>query len=255
MPAAAFAHGYWLEADSFWVNLRQPTALRLFVGEPLKNDEEAAYQARKTTAFQMFSSAGSFDMRPITEDEAKPVLKFSADNEGTFVLSMNRDWSYITLDAKQFDEYLREDGMEYMIAERERLGESKLPGKERYSRYIKTMIQVGANRTGNAKTRIGSRLEIVPLDNPYAKKVGDTLNFQVYFGGSPLAGMSVFADNRDGGKITTQKLTTDKDGKIAVKLDRKGVWLIRNVYMQRCERNCGDAVWESFWGALTFAVK
>lgn len=56
---------------------------------------------------------------------------------------------------------------------------------------------------------------------------------------------SVFADNRDCDMHATQMLTTDKDGKATVKLDRKGIWLIRLVFMQRCEKNCGAADWES----------
>lgn len=255
LPGTGFAHGYWLEPDSFFLKLRQSSALHLFIGEGLKKDEEAPYQARKTNAFQMFSAAGRFDMRSMAEDESKPVVKFSADNSSTFVLTMERDWSYITLDADKFDEYLVEEGMEYVIAERARLGESKKPGRERYSRFLKTLIQVGANRTGNAKTRIGARLEIVPLDNPYSKKAGDSLDVQIFFGGRPLSGKAVFADNRDGEAYSTQKLTTDQDGRITVKLDKKGVWLVRLVYMQRCERNCGEAEWESFWGAMSFGVK
>jgi uncharacterized GH25 family protein len=255
LPVAAFAHGYWLEPDSFFLNLRQSSSLHLFIGEGLKMDEEATYQARKTNAFQMFSAAGRFDMRTMAEDESKPVVKFSADNSSTFVLTMERDWSYITLEADKFEEYLKEEGMEYVIAERVRLGESKNPGKERYSRFLKTLIQVGANRTGNAKTRIGARLEIVPLDNPYSKKAGDDMDVQVFFGGRPLAGKAIFADNRDGQAYSTQKLTTDHDGRITLKLNKKGVWLVRLVYMQRCERNCGDAEWESFWGAMSFGVK
>lgn len=254
LPTAAFAHGYWLEADSFLLKLGQSTALHLFVCEGLKRDEEMPYQARKTNSFQMFSTTGKFDMRTMAEDEVKPLVNFSADTAGTFVVSMERDWSFITLKADEFDSYLREEGMEYIIAERERLKESKTPARERYSRFLKTLIQVGDNRTGNAKTRLGTRLEIVPLDNPYSKKVGDKLGFQVFFDGRPLARTAVFADNRDGESISAQKLTTDADGKLTVKLDRKGVWLVRLVHMQRCEKNCRDADWESFWGALSFGV-
>ena len=255
IPAAALAHGYWMEPGSFFLKLKQPTELHLFIGEGLKKDEEAPYQARKTTSFQMFSVNGKFDMRTMAEDESIPLLKFSADQASTFVLSMERDWSYITLEADKFDEYLREEGMEYVIAERARLGESTKAGKERYSRFLKTLIQVGDKRTGNAKTRLGTRLEIVPLDNPYSKKSGDDLDVQVYFGGRPLAGKAIFADNRDGQAYSTQKLTTDQDGRATVKIDKKGVWLVRLVYMQRCDRNCGDAEWESFWGAMSFGVR
>lgn len=253
--ATALAHEYWFEAGTFFLRPGEVTAVRLFVGEALQSESEVSFQASKTNSFQMFTPFGTFDMRTMAEDGRKPVVNFSADKAGTYVLAMERGWSYITLEADKFVAYLKEDGLEEIIAERERLGESAKQGRERYSRFIKTMVQVGANRTGNAKSRHGGRLEIVALDNPYAKKVGDTIQFQVYFGGVPLGSKTIFADNRDGSTISSQKLVSDKDGKVTVRLDRKGVWLVRLVHMQRCSRACGEADWESFWGALSFGIR
>jgi uncharacterized GH25 family protein len=255
VSGSAHAHEYWFEAGNFFLRPNEVTSVRLFVGEALRSGSEVPFQASKTNSFQMFTPNGTFDMRTMAEDERKPIVIFSADQAGTYVLAMERGWSYITLEADKFEAYLKEDGMEYIIAERERLGETKKQGRERYSRFIKTILQVGANRTGNAKSRYGGRLEIVALDNPYAKKIGDTIQFQVFFGGAPIGSKTVFADNRDGEAISTQKLVSDKDGKVTVKIDRKGIWLIRLVHMQRCSRACGEADWESFWGALSFGVK
>lgn len=253
--AICFSHDYWLETDNFFLKLNEPSQVRLLVGDALKKDEEKPYQASKTVSFDMLSTDGKFDMRTLVEDETTPLLKFSSDHAGTFLLSLERNWSYTKLDAEKFEAYLREHGMEYILDERKRLGESNKEGNERYSRFIKTLIQVGDNRTGSAKTRVGSKLEIVPLENPYSKKSGENFKLQIYFGGIPLAEKAVFADNRDGEEYSTKKLTTDKDGKITVKLDRKGLWLIRLVYMQRCTKNCNEADWESFWGALSFGVR
>lgn len=253
--ATAFSHEYWFEANNFFLRVGEATSIRLFAGSELRSESEMPFQASKTNSFQMFTPNGTFDMRTMAEDERKPVVNFSADQAGTYVLAMERGWSYIGLDADKFEEYLNEDGMQYIVEERKRLGETKKQGRERYSRYIKTMVQVGANRTGNAKSRYGGRLEIVALDNPYSKKAGETMQFQVYFNGAPLASKTVFADNRDGDATSTMKLITDKDGKVSVKLDRKGIWLIRLVFMQRCLRACGDADWESFWGSLSFGLK
>ncbi|MBP6004641.1 MAG: DUF4198 domain-containing protein [Pyrinomonadaceae bacterium] len=253
--ASLSAHEFWFEADKFILKPGEVSALRLFSGQGLKKEEERPYQASKTNSFVMLSSAGTFDMRTLAEDDRKPVVNFSSDQIGTYLLSMERGWTYITLDADKFEEYLKEDGIEYILGERERLGESKKPGRERYIRFLKTIVQVGGDRTGVAKTRIGTKLEIVPQDNPYSKKVGENFSVQVYFAGLPLTNRGVFVDNRDGDALTTRKYTTDKDGKITIKLDHKGVWLVRLVHMQRCEKNCTEADWESFWGALSFGVK
>ena len=140
---SAAAHEYWLEADNFFLNVGQATPLHLLVGEALKKEEERVYQGGKTVSFQLFSPIGKFDMRSMADEDVSPILKFSSDRSGTYLFTMERNWSYITLEADKFEAYLRDEGMDYIIAERQRLGESKKEGRERYSRFIKTAIQVG----------------------------------------------------------------------------------------------------------------
>lgn len=255
IAANTFAHEFWLEPSLFWLGSGESASIRLFVGDALKEPEEKPYQPGKTDAFDLISKDGTVDLRSLAEADKMPILEFSARVEGTYVLAMTRNWSYIKLDAAKFEDYLREDAMEYIIADRKRRGESEKEGRERYSRYIKTLIQVGDNKTATPKTRLGTKIEIVPLDNPYTKKVGGDIKLQAWFNGRPLALKTIFADNREGSDVKTQKVTTDELGRFTIKLDRKGLWLIRTVHMQRCEKNCVDADWESFWAALTFGIK
>ena len=171
------------------------------------------------------------------------------------MLALERNWSYIKLEPQKFEDYLREDGMDYIIDERKRLDETNKEGRERYSRFIKTLLQVGNKTDVTYKKVVGLKHEIVPLENPYTKKVGDSLKFQILFDGKPLVNRAVFADNRLGDKISNQKLTTDKNGRITVKINQSGLWLIRLVVMQRCKIDCAEADWESFWSAFSFGVK
>ncbi|HLA94373.1 MAG TPA: DUF4198 domain-containing protein [Pyrinomonadaceae bacterium] len=249
------AHEYWLEPESFFLKPNEKAAVRLFLGEGLKKEEERPFQMSKTTMFKLFSADGDFDLISSGRDEEMPLFTFASERSGNYLLGLERNWSYITLEPEKFDEYLREDGLEYILAERERLGESKKEGRERYSRYIKGLMQVGDKRDKTFAKRIGLKLEIVPLENPYSKKAGEELSFQVLFQGKPLKDKTIFADNRDGEAISKQKLKTDAQGKTTVKLDRKGIWLVRLVYMQRCPKDCEGADWESFWSAFSFGVK
>ena len=134
-------------------------------------------------------------------------------------------------------------------------GETGKKGNERYSRFIKSLIQVGGKRDRTFSQRTGLRFEVVPLANPYSLKLGDELSVQVLFEGKPLADKVLYADNRDGDSVTQQRFVTNTEGIAAIKLDRKGVWLVRLVFMQRCSKNCEGADWESFWGALSFGMR
>lgn len=254
-PASAFSHEYWLEPDNFFPAVGQKIDLRMYVGEGLKKEEERPYQAEKTVLFRQFFGKISAAAKN-NEDNSMPFYSYTHGGEsGNHMFAVERNWSYITLEPAQFEDYLREDGMEYIIAERANLGEANKSGRERYSRFLKTLLKVGNKLDDTYKMKSGLRLDIVPLENPYSKKVGDSLAFQVKFDGKSLTGRTVFADNREGEDITRVKLVTDQNGKVIVKLDRKGVWLVRLVVMQRCKSDCAEADWESFWGSYSFGVR
>ncbi len=249
----ASAHEYWFEPETFFPKPNQPTVVHLYVGDGIiKDREERAFQLAKTERFQVFSTGNALDLKTSLVENALPVYNFSAEKSGNYLLAMERNWSYIKLEAKKFEDYLREDGMEYISTERAKRGETEQEGKERYSRFIKSLLQVGDRRDDTYKKVLGLKLEITPLENPYAKRIGDKLKFQVLFDGKPLADRTVFADNRDS---RTQQMTTDKNGQIQMKIEKSGLWLVRLVTMRRCAADCGEAVWESFWGAFSFGVK
>jgi uncharacterized GH25 family protein len=254
LSGSAFAHEYWFEPETFFPALGQKTVVRLYVGDGLiKDREERPFQLAKTTMFQLFSaSAQTLNLKTSLVDEALPIYHFSPDRAGNYLLAMERNWSYIKIEPQKFESYLREDGMDYILDERERLGESSKEGRERYSRFIKSLLQVGDKRDETYNKTVGLKLEITPLENPYSKKLGDKLAFQILFDGKPLVGKTAFADNRKG---ATQKMTTDSEGKVTMKIDRSGLWLVRLVVMQRCTKDCNEADWESFWGAYSFGMK
>ncbi|MBS1793233.1 MAG: DUF4198 domain-containing protein [Acidobacteria bacterium] len=253
LAANAFAHEYWFETDNFRPAPSEKSVVHLYVGDGLVRDrEERPFQPDKTPDFRLFSKNSTTDLKTSLAEGSLPIYNFSADREGTYLLAMERNWSYIVIDAAKFENYLREDGLDYIIPERAAAGESTKEGRERYSRFLKCLLQVGDRRDDTYKKRVGMKLEIVPLENPYSKKVGDTLRLQIFFDGRPLAGHTVFADNR---ASTTQKMTTDKTGKFTIRLDQNGMWLVRLVFMRRCATGCGAADWESFWGAVTFGIE
>lgn len=253
LSANVFAHEYWFEPETFFPAANEKTVVHLYVGDGLTKDrEERPFQLDKTPMFRIFSMNQPLDLKLSIADQTLPIYNFSAAKAGNYLLAMERNWSHIELEPDKFEEYLRADGLEYISAERAKSGETSKAGRERYSRFIKSLLQVGEKRDQTYKKQLGMRLEITPLENPYSKRAGDKLKFQVTFDGKPLADRTIFADNRNS---ATQKMKTDKNGRISVSIARNGLWLVRLVTMQRCAADCGEADWESFWGAYSFGVK
>ncbi len=254
LPASSFAHDYWLEPESFRLHPDETIALRLFVGEKLTSEAERPFQKKPTLKFQFLSAKKTVDLIPGGTEDKTPLALLTPKDEGTYLIALERDAHFIKLDAKKFNDYLAEEGLDSILEARRKAGEEKTDGRERYRRYLKSLIQVGERRDDTFKKILGQKLEIVPQANPYDLKPGDALPVLLLFEGKPLAGVRIEAHCRAGDKVATQTATTGKDGVASVKLDRAGTWLVRLVHMCRCADR-EEADWESFWASYSFAVK
>jgi uncharacterized GH25 family protein len=183
----------------------------------------------------------------------KPFAQITFDKPGSWWVALERERKTIRLEADKFNDYLAEEGLDKILEQRRVLGEDRKPGRERYSRYLKCLLQVGAKSDDTWKKRADHRLEIEPVADPLSVKAGTAFKVRVLFEGKPLANVPLFALHREGEKVSRQKVTTAMDGTADVKLTHSGLWLIRLVHMRRCPDQ-EEADWESFWSALTFAV-
>jgi len=250
----ALAHDYWLEPASFFPPVGESVNVHLHVGDHFKSEAERPFQKKPTVKFQLISAKETLDLAAAGQEDKKPVAQVTAKTAGNYLIALERGPQTIKLAADKFNAYLKEEGLEAILEMRRKAGEDKAEGRERYSRYIKSLLQAGEQRDDTYKQVVGQRLEIVPQANPYKLKAGDELTVQVLFEGKPLKGAKLFAFQRAEDKISTQTFTTSDAGQAAIKLDKPGVWLVRLVHMRRCT---GDAEvdWESFWAAYTFSLK
>lgn len=252
----AFAHDYWLVPETYSPKDGANVPVRMFVGEAFKPEQEIAYTAKKTAVVQLVTATKTVKNFAEAQDGAKPAFAFKMAGTGTAVFRVDRDWSSITLKADKFTAYLKEEGLDVIVKARADAGEANADGKERYRRYLKTIVQ-GSGKLDDTPTEpLGQTFEIVPAKNPYAVKAGDELPVVVLFEEKPLAGLKVTAYHRDGDTLTTASATTNAKGEAAFKLTKSGAWVVRAVHMRRvAEKNPTPAAdWESFWASVTFAV-
>jgi uncharacterized GH25 family protein len=252
LPGAA--HDYWLVPDAFFVKPGDETALHLHVGDDFVSEKERPFQKTPIVRFNLVHGKETMDLIPLGVEDKTPFAKVALKKAGTYLVRMDRSPQKIELDPEKFNKYLADEGLDAILEQRKKLGEDKQPGRERYSRCLKSLLQCGDERDATATAAVGQTLEIIPLDNPYSLKGGDTLKVRVLFDGKPLKGAKVFAHRRAGDKVTTQAATSDADGTAAFKLDGEGSYLVRLVHMRRCAGVEG-VDWESFWAALTFGMK
>lgn len=185
-----------------------------------------------------------------TKDKAG-LITFATKDAGLYILSVETTPRLITLDAEAFNAYLVSDGLPHIYKLRVEEKTLNQPGKERYSKSPKVLVQVGKG-DGDPSRVLGLPLEIVPLVNPFACKVGDTIPVRVLFQDKPLPEAHLGWDHPGDGEEPTGTVRTNAKGEARLPISQTGLMTIRLTYMTRPKK--ADYEWESFWTTLTFTI-
>jgi uncharacterized GH25 family protein len=173
---------------------------------------------------------------------------------GTYALGVSTKPRELAQTADAFNKYLKEEGITDVLALRKKNGQMNWPARERYSKNVKAVFQVGEDRTPQVNMPFGSSAEVVPLDNPYAGSRTGVIRMLCLVGSKPVAGMTVLV----GSQLANERpheisMVTDANGVIAVRITRKGRWYVKFVHMVHLTG--GEIDYESRWASLTFQVR
>ena len=122
---------------------------------------------------------------------------------------------------------------------------------ERYARYAKIALRHGDGSGAHLTRPVGLKAEFIPSSDPTALRAGQTLSLQLVADKRAVGDAEVTAVNASGG--TPIKARSDKDGRVTLRLDRPGSWLVKTVHMTRVTDTPGVS-WESFWVTLSFQM-
>ncbi|HEU0121407.1 MAG TPA: DUF4198 domain-containing protein [Bryobacteraceae bacterium] len=202
---------------------------------------------------QLRSKAGTAPMEKITGEKTRTVASVRIPGPGLAILTAQTLPNFIELDPAKFKSYLEHENLTGTLAYREKNGETGKPGRERYSKYVKSMLRVGTT-DDYFRQRTGLTIEIVPEVDPYSLRPGDTLPVQVLFRGKPAADVAVESAWLEGGKAKMDVVgRTDHNGRVKVPVHANGPHRLHAIVMERCaEPKAAD--WESFWASLTFGI-
>ena len=250
--AVAAAHDNWLEIEP--PAKESKAKVYLLTGEHFTEASALHVRdARRYARFLLLSSAGKRDVTAeLREDQDVLALLSLTKAGGSFAVELDAAPRTIEINAKHFNEYLLEERLVDVLMLRAIHGKEDDPGRERYSRSIKALLQVGQRLDPIVTQPVGADLEIVPLAHPFGVAPGGTLTIQVLFKGKALAGRTVLAANRFRKDITTKTLRTDAAGKATFPISRAGDWMFRLVHMEPSAEP--DVDWRSYWTSLTFSL-
>lgn len=249
------SHELFLKSDSYFLKEGKPAVLYLFNGT-FDSSENSITTDRITGA----RIAGSdFDFFPKDSDYYEKgkatYLKFIPGKPGTYVAGISTLPSMIELSAIEFKEYLEHEGLDHVIADREKKGVSGKPAREKYSKHVKAILQVGEKRSTDYNTELGYPSEFIPLVNPYELRVGERASFRLLLNGKPLAGQGVHISSRNDGVDPFAKEIpgrTNEQGEVSFEITETGHWYVATIHMVESTEENVD--YESNWATITFEI-
>lgn len=259
----AHAHEFWFTPVTAPLVAGDSASLTVRVGQYFEGDV-LGFSAPQTVALRQYSASGVIDLRQLLpRSSGVPALIVPLPAPGTHMVIFNSQPNFISLPAGTFHAYLHDEGLDFIKDQREAAGNAEKPGRERYRRFVKTLLRVGpgvdalpsaaANPDTTYLTRTGQRLEILPMTNPVAMAPGDTLGVRVEFEGKPLEGALLKAWHKRGGQTLIIRAKTAANGSASFDLPYAGPWMISVVHMIPAV-GVKDIDWDSLWGNLSFSI-
>ena len=253
--AVASAHDMFAKPARFFVDENAEVLVRILNGTFSKSENSIARARVRNVSVVSPDGRRQLDTAQWSAEGDTSAFRVTAGAAGTYVIGASTTANVIALEAKDFNLYLREDGIPDVLEARRRSGELDRPARERYSKHVKALVQVGRARSDHFGTELGYPAELVPLDNPYALPAGRVLRVRTLVDGSPAAAQFVLYGGRTpgGNRIAQRSVRSDTAGVARVPLRAPGTWYVKFINMSRVQ---GDTVdYESKWATLTFQVR
>lgn len=244
------AHDLFLRLDRYFVAPGATLVIRVLNGTFTASEGAVARERLRDIAVVTPAGITRLDTTAWTARGDTSILTVRTGESGTYVIGASLHPNEIKLDAREFNAYLAEDGLPDVLAARRKAGELDRPARERYSKHVKAVVQVGPRRSDGYLTPLGYPAELIPLDNPYTLRPGGRFRVRAVVDGEPVAHQLVMV----GGPIAPRPLRTDSAGVARVRIGARGAWYVKFIHMSPVP---GDSSidYESKWATLTFGVR
>src|SRR5213592_1093640 len=140
VTSSTFAHDFWIEPSAFRPAVGDRVTVRLLIGQKLQGEP----LPRIPPLIDRF-----------VLDNA-PMLGFAGGDPAGIAAVARTGFQWIgyqsnpyqvTLDGPKFEQYLRDEGLEHVIDERAKKGQSAAQGRERFYRCAKALLDAGGGKS------------------------------------------------------------------------------------------------------------
>lgn len=252
---ATFAHDLFLRLDSYILPPNSKATVRLMNGTFQTSE---AGVARERLRYLNLVSPDRFttvnDIVGWRADDKTTIMEIQARGPGTYLVGASTRPRELALKAADFNDYLKHDGLPDTLAARTRDGELDKDVRERYSKHVRAIFQVGEKLSDDYKKELGYPVELIPLEHPYSLKAGQAISVLCLLEGKPIANQFIMAgwESTDG-KLHPLEARSDAQGIARIKLGGAGKWFIKFIHLTPLKE--ANLNYESKWASLTFEIR
>jgi hypothetical protein len=246
---AATTHDFFLVPEAFFLHKGDKLDLHLLMGDAFVKQDEIKYQPAKTERFILYEGSKKTDLTKIAKDGAAPLISYPLTYSGQVLVELTRSEEHGDASRDSYAEFLTGEGLD-KLAEKVK-GGNQFRIKEKYTRYLKTLISVD-NHDGSAYGKVlNEDYEIILKSNPYKRNYGEDMAAAIKFKGKPAKGAIVMLYIKTiSGNVYPQKLIADAEGMVSFTTTREGIYLLRSVRIE--PTNDKDADFIGWWASYTF---
>ncbi|MEM6372979.1 MAG: DUF4198 domain-containing protein [Pseudomonadota bacterium] len=246
----ATAHEFWIEPKAYEIAFGDQIVADLKNGQEFEGIS-LSYFEKNFTRFEIVQGDTTLPVTGRMGD--RPALDTAAPADGLAVVVHETTPSFVNYrEWEKFQTFADHKDFPDIAARHAENGFPAPPFKERYTRHAKALIGVGDGL--GRDLALGLRTEFVAITNPYAPDFDGQMDVQVLLEGSPRADVQVEVFSRaPSGDVDITLHRTDASGIAQILVLPGHTYLFDAVALQPI-LNSDEAVWDTFWAALTFSV-
>jgi len=249
----ALAHEYWLQPDTFILPNEGLIQAHIKTGQDFRGNN-FAYLPLSVESMQIH--LGDKSQPTSSRFGDYPAISEVALGDGLNILSATTTPTKLTYEKPgKFESFLRNEGLDWVLAEHHKRQLPETGFTEIYSRYTKALVKVGSGK--GADRKIGHTFEWVLETNPYTNEQ-NKLVAQLWWQDKILANHQLRYFIQTGKNLTTDIAITDKNGRANIPYKPGSTYMVNAVYMVTPSKENATkykAVWDSRWASVTFATK
>lgn len=242
------AHEMWLEPLNFFPNINEQLKVHIKVGQNF-NGESYPYIQSETKSLQLFNQNKTITLKH--RDGDYPAIQSIVQKNGLHVLSYESIPEKVNYESfDKFKQFLQEQDL-WDKWSKENPSYINSTIKEVYTRYAKSLIQIGQSNDEDFNTKLP--FEIIALQNPYSAKNEKGIKVLLLYQNKPFKNYLINVFIKLNSDITKYKFKTNNYGEVFIPLNKKGIFLLSAVHFIKNKDYNSD--WHSMWASLTFENK